>query len=127
MSRAVSFGLGGLCKIMDETRHYVVFLGGGGLPLSVDEGTNGFAGNWEDVVVSNVKKVIPDSVQQKWHERRVSKAKQGASGEHVSDSIEGAGWGVEEADERHKRDASACSSLYLQLEKDPSTDLILQL
>jgi hypothetical protein len=67
-------------------------------------------GEWEHIVVSNIKKVIPESVKQAWHEWRTSmkKAEQDVTGSgEVSEKVEMAGWGVEEAQQANKRDASA--------------------
>jgi hypothetical protein len=67
------------------------------------------AGEWEHIVVSNVKRFIPESVKQTWHEWRVSmkKAEHDIEGSNeVSDHVEMAGWGVEEADKANKSHAS---------------------
>jgi N-terminal acetyltransferase 2 len=59
--------------------------------------------------VSNVERLIPESVKTKWHEWRVSvkHAEREMTGkEAVTDHVEMVGWGVEEAQERNKKDAS---------------------
>lgn len=63
----------------------------------------------EEWVVSHVKQIIPESVQQQWHDWRA--AAKGAEKEelgdnHVSEDIEKIGWGVEEAQQAHTADAS---------------------
>jgi hypothetical protein len=72
-------------------------------------------GEWEHIIVSNIKSVIPESVKQKWHEWRVSvkQAEREFTGqENVTEGLEMAGWGVEEAEARNKKDASKqCSIL----------------
>jgi hypothetical protein len=53
--------------------------------------------------------VIPESVRQTWNEWmayfRKTEIKETGQ-EHVSDAVEKAGWGVEEAQERHQEEAS---------------------
>jgi hypothetical protein len=66
-------------------------------------------GEWEHIIVSNVQRLVPESVKAKWHEYKesVRQAEQQITGkQEVSDHVEMAGWGVEEAQERNKRDAS---------------------
>jgi len=61
------------------------------------------------MIVSNVKRLIPESVKAKWHEYKesVKQAERQMTGnQDVSDHVEMAGWGVEEARERNKKDAS---------------------
>jgi len=73
-------------------------------------------GRWEEILVTNVKKLIPDSVENFWHEWRASmkKAEQEFTGDDVvSDAVEMAGWGVEEATEKNKKDASLATTLAL--------------
>ncbi|TVY88763.1 putative N-terminal acetyltransferase [Lachnellula willkommii] len=73
-------------------------------------------GEWEHIVVSNVKKMIPDSVKQTWHDWRVSMKKaehEHFGNEEISDAVEMAGWGVEEAEEKNKMDASLATQLAL--------------
>ncbi|KAL3425804.1 peptide alpha-N-acetyltransferase Nat2 [Phlyctema vagabunda] len=68
-------------------------------------------GEWEDIIVSHAKAVIPESVKETWHEwRRSVKV---AAGEKVDEGIDMAGWGVEEAAEHNKRDASLATQLAL--------------
>lgn len=73
-------------------------------------------GEWEHIVVSNVNKVIPQSIQNTWHEWRsaMKKAEQDTiGGERVNDAVEMVGWGVEEAEKKHKADASLATQLAL--------------
>jgi len=80
-------------------------------------------GEWEHVVVSNVGQFVPDSVKQTWkngkqtwNEWRASMktAEHDATGgEQASDAVEMAGWGVEEADEKNKKEASLGTQLAL--------------
>jgi len=73
-------------------------------------------GEWEEVVVSNIKKVIPESFQNSWHEWRESMRQarmQVPGGEQVGEGIEMAGWGVEEADKMNKVEASLGTQLAL--------------
>jgi hypothetical protein len=61
------------------------------------------------VVVSNIKKAIPDSVKTMWREWRASMKKASSDipgGEEIGEGIEMAGWGVEEADKKNKSEAS---------------------
>jgi len=73
-------------------------------------------GEWEHIIVSNVKMIIPESVKSTWHEWRdsVKQAEHEAFGdEEISDHVEMVGWGVEEADAKNKRDASLATQLAL--------------
>jgi len=73
-------------------------------------------GEWEEVVVSNVKKVIPESVKTAYHDWRTSmkKAEQDMTGgETINDGVEMAGWGVEEAEAANKKDANLATQLAL--------------
>ncbi|PBP18789.1 peptide alpha-N-acetyltransferase [Diplocarpon rosae] len=73
-------------------------------------------GHWEEVVVTNVKKLIPDSAEKFWHEWRASMktAEQELTGnDAVSEGVEMSGWGVEEATENNKKDASLATRLAL--------------
>ncbi|RDL39097.1 uncharacterized protein BP5553_03437 [Venustampulla echinocandica] len=73
-------------------------------------------GEWEHIVVSNVEKAIPESVKQKWHDWRTSmkKAEHEITGsEQINDTVEMAGWGVEEAEEKNKKHASLATQLAL--------------
>jgi hypothetical protein len=59
--------------------------------------------------VSNVKRVIPDSVKEKWHELRSSmkKSEENITGDdNVTETVEMAGWGVKEAEANNKKAAS---------------------
>lgn len=60
--------------------------------------------------------MIPESVKNTWHEWRSSmrKAEQDITGsDNISDGVEMAGWGVEEAEEKNKKDASLGTQLAL--------------
>lgn len=75
--------------------------------------SNNPTGEWEHIVVSNVKKLIPESIKQAWHDWRTSmkKAESDMTGsQRVNEHVEMAGWGVEEATERNKSEASTLSS-----------------
>lgn len=55
--------------------------------------------------------MIPESVKQTWHDWRVSMKKaehEHFGNEEISDAVEMAGWGVEEAEQKNKMDASKC-------------------
>ncbi|KAI3322318.1 hypothetical protein HD806DRAFT_499760 [Xylariaceae sp. AK1471] len=73
-------------------------------------------GELEHFIVSNVKKVIPESVRNRWNEyRKVLKEgeqEQLGNGE-ISERVEMAGWGVEEAEKRNKSEASLGTQLAL--------------
>lgn len=63
----------------------------------------------EHWVMDAVKKVVPDSVKQRWHEYRAAfkdAEKEELGDNHVSEDIGKVGWGVEKAQERHKEEAS---------------------
>jgi N-terminal acetyltransferase 2 len=68
-------------------------------------------GEIEHFVVSNVQKIIPQSMKDWWREYRVAlkkaETKQLGSDE-ISETVEMAGWGVKEAEERNKVEASKC-------------------
>ncbi|KAH6683212.1 hypothetical protein B0J14DRAFT_575384 [Halenospora varia] len=68
-------------------------------------------GEWEHIIVSNIKRLIPESVKQTWHDWRT--AMESATGKDVSEKVEMAGWGVEEAEARNKKDASLATQLAL--------------
>ncbi|OAQ61971.1 peptide alpha-N-acetyltransferase [Pochonia chlamydosporia 170] len=73
-------------------------------------------GKIEHYVVSTVKQFIPESVRQKWHEywRSIkSKEVETLGNDNISDGVEMAGWGVEEAQERNKEEASLGTQLAL--------------
>jgi hypothetical protein len=61
------------------------------------------------VVLSNVARIIPESVKKTYHEWRISmrKAEQEMTGDDkINDRVDMAGWGVEEAEAANKKDAS---------------------
>lgn len=62
----------------------------------------------EHYVVSNVQKVIPEGVKQWWHDYRSALKQAGKEhlGEGVTENVEMAGWGVEEAEQKNKAEAS---------------------
>lgn len=63
----------------------------------------------EHWIMAGVKKVVPESVKQRWHEYRAAfkNAEREELGDnHVSEDVEKVGWGVEKAQERHKEEAS---------------------
>ncbi|KAI0446234.1 hypothetical protein F4803DRAFT_505046 [Xylaria telfairii] len=70
-------------------------------------------GQLEHWVVSHVVKVIPDSVRNRWNEYRAAlkEARQGQPGN--GEQVEIVGWGVEEAEERNKSEASLGTQLAL--------------
>ncbi|KAK1979575.1 hypothetical protein LZ30DRAFT_596603, partial [Colletotrichum cereale] len=73
-------------------------------------------GQLEHWVVSNLGKIIPDSVQNWWSESRaaLSKAETEQLGsDDISEAVEMAGWGVEEAERRNKAEASLGTQLAL--------------
>ena len=66
-------------------------------------------GQIEHFIVSNVKKLIPQAVVDRWRDYR--KALKESEKEHlgnneITEDIEAAGWGVEEAEARNKSEAS---------------------
>jgi N-terminal acetyltransferase 2 len=66
--------------------------------------------------MSSIEKYIPASIKKTWHEWRLSmkKAEHEATGaEEINDHIEMAGWGVEEAEQKHKAGASMFSQRVL--------------
>ncbi|PQE19131.1 peptide alpha-N-acetyltransferase protein [Rutstroemia sp. NJR-2017a BBW] len=73
-------------------------------------------GELEHMIVENVKKVIPESVARTWHDWRSSMKqaeKDAAGSEKITEGVEMAGWGVEEAEEANKKDASLATQLAL--------------
>ncbi|OHE90849.1 peptide alpha-N-acetyltransferase Nat2 [Colletotrichum orchidophilum] len=73
-------------------------------------------GQLEHWVVSHVKKVIPDSVKNWWNEYRaaLSKAESEQLGnDDISEAVEMATWGVEEAQRANKAEASLGTQLAL--------------
>lgn len=75
--------------------------------------TNIFSvGEWEEAFLSFVKRIIPDSVKQTWHEWRAGMKKAEAEidgATKIDETVAMAGWGVEEAEAKNKKDASMCS------------------
>lgn len=60
-------------------------------------------------VMAGVKKVVPDSVKERWYEYRAAfkdAEKKELGDNRVSEDVEKVGWGVEKAQERHKEEAS---------------------
>lgn len=60
-------------------------------------------------VMAGIKKVVPESVKERWHEYRAvfkDAEKKELGDNHVSEDVEKVGWGVEKAQERHKEEAS---------------------
>ncbi|KAI1136195.1 hypothetical protein F5Y05DRAFT_415378 [Hypoxylon sp. FL0543] len=73
-------------------------------------------GEIEHWVLSNIKKVIPESVRNWWHEYRKAlkeSEKEQVGNDEISEHVEMAGWGVEEAERRHKAEASLGTQLAL--------------
>lgn len=63
----------------------------------------------EHWVMAGVKRVVPESVKERWHEYRAAfkeAEKEELGDNHVSEDVEKVGWGVEKAQERHKEEAS---------------------
>jgi hypothetical protein len=69
-------------------------------------------GEWEHAIVSNVSQFIPDSIKQAWHDWRAAMkaAQQGEkTGQETTEGEDAAattGWGVEQAEQRNKTEAS---------------------
>lgn len=60
-------------------------------------------------VMAGLKKVVPESVKERWHEYRAAfkdAEREELGDNHVSEDVEKVGWGVEKAQERHKEEAS---------------------
>ncbi|KAI1438471.1 hypothetical protein GGR50DRAFT_691334 [Xylaria sp. CBS 124048] len=74
-------------------------------------------GEIEHYIVSQVKKLIPESVRDRWHAYRAAlkeaKEEQGNDGETASEPAEVVGWGVEAAEERNNNEASLGTQLAL--------------
>ncbi|RNJ56244.1 hypothetical protein D7B24_007527 [Verticillium nonalfalfae] len=73
-------------------------------------------GQLEHWVMSCVKKAIPDSVEAWWHEYRAALKgveKEQLGTDVVSESVEMAGWGVAEAEEHNRAEASLGTQLAL--------------
>lgn len=63
----------------------------------------------EEWILSNVKKFVPEGVKEWWHEWRATVKdveKQEIGDNHITQDLDKIGWGVEEAQQRHKADAS---------------------
>lgn len=64
---------------------------------------------FEHWVMAGIKRVVPESVKQRWHEYRAAfkdAEREELGDNHVSEDVEKVGWGVEKAQERHKEEAS---------------------
>jgi len=73
-------------------------------------------GEWEEVIVSHVKAIIPESVKSTWNEWRASMKqaeREMIGSQEVSDHVEMAGWGVEEAEKADKSNASWATKIAL--------------
>ena len=69
----------------------------------------GQLGKVEHEVVSFVKGIIPETVQNKWHEYWASMKQaetETLGGDEISSKVEMANWGVQEASERNLEEAS---------------------
>ncbi|KAI0164528.1 hypothetical protein GGR52DRAFT_128425 [Hypoxylon sp. FL1284] len=70
----------------------------------------------EHVIVSNVSKLIPQSARDRWREYRGAlkeAEKEDMGNNDISEHVEMAGWGVEEAERRHNAEASLGTQLAL--------------
>ncbi|KAK6076803.1 peptide alpha-N-acetyltransferase Nat2 [Seiridium cupressi] len=75
-----------------------------------------FAGEIEHYIVSNVKKAIPQSVKDRYNEYRAAlkkEEKETFGNDNISEHVEMAGWGVEEAEARNQAEASLGTQLAL--------------
>ncbi|KAF6818446.1 peptide alpha-n-acetyltransferase nat2 [Colletotrichum sojae] len=73
-------------------------------------------GQLEHWVTSHAKKIIPESVKTWWSEYRAALAKaetEQLGNDDISEAVEMAGWGVEEAEARNKAEASLGTQLAL--------------
>ncbi|KAI2623806.1 hypothetical protein GGS21DRAFT_533442 [Xylaria nigripes] len=70
-------------------------------------------GDIEHFVVSQAKKVIPESVRNRWNAYREALKKEQAGDGETSGEVEVVGWGVEEAEKRNKTEASLGTQLAL--------------
>lgn len=73
-------------------------------------------GQLEHWVTSHIKQIIPESVKTWWHEYRAALTKaetQQFGSNEASEAVEMAGWGVEEAQERNRAEASLGTQLAL--------------
>ncbi|KAK0614267.1 hypothetical protein B0T14DRAFT_393540, partial [Immersiella caudata] len=64
----------------------------------------------EHIVVSNVKKVIPQSVQDKWHEFRQGRKEASDGDSAAPEGKEVVGWGVKEADARTAQEGASLAT-----------------
>lgn len=74
-------------------------------------------GEIEDRVISGIKSLIPQIVQDKFHTFRMAFRrweKKQTGDDIISDGVEMAGWGVEEASQRYKAEASKCTKSHLE-------------
>lgn len=72
----------------------------------------------EHWVMAGIKRVVPESVKQRWHEYRAAfkdVEREELGDNHVSEDVEKVGWGVEKAQERHKEEASKSPRSYALL------------
>ncbi|PHH85224.1 hypothetical protein CDD83_736 [Cordyceps sp. RAO-2017] len=73
-------------------------------------------GKIEHYVVSAIKRIVPESVRNSWHEYwssvRKAETQQLGNGD-IGDKVEMAGWGVKEAQERNEEEASLATQLAL--------------
>lgn len=61
------------------------------------------------MVVSNVQKIIPESVKSFWRNYRAAlkeAEREQLGNDEISEAVEAAGWGVKEAEERNRTEAS---------------------
>ncbi|KAK9426127.1 putative DUF1279 domain-containing protein [Seiridium unicorne] len=73
-------------------------------------------GEIEHYIVSNVKKAIPQSVKDRYNEYRAAlkkEEKETFGNDNISEHVEMAGWGVEEAEARNQAEASLGTQLAL--------------
>lgn len=73
-------------------------------------------GEIEHWIVSNVKKIIPQSVQERWvayHSALKENEQETFGNNNISEHAEMAGWGVEEAQARNRAEASLGTQLAL--------------
>ncbi|KAJ0278665.1 hypothetical protein COL940_007131 [Colletotrichum noveboracense] len=73
------------------------------------QGVRLVGGQLEHWVTSHIKQIIPESVKTWWQEYRAALTKaetQQLGSNDVSEAVEMAGWGVEEAQERNRAEAS---------------------
>lgn len=77
----------------------------------------------EHWVMAGVKKVVPESVKQRWHEWRAAfkdAEREELGDNHVSEDVEKVGWGVEKAQKAHKEEASKSHTHHLRTSAFPS-------